>query len=207
MACSEDVERVFNEHQRFEISGSRVDLWEPAEPEDPQAERKWPMICEIRSSTDRPRHGTREEPEGVPALAVIGRRLVQTLVPLSGPSNTNVPTSVDSIPPPCSKYCPLAFCVYPRSHAYDSHIRRLVLSREEKTDWNGLSSLLFADLRAESVSLGRLIQFMQARSSRENVVKGQGGNRYNVLPFSKAMRPGCPIAHLSHDIMHPCSDL
>ena len=34
MACSEDVERVFNEHQRFEVSGSRVDLWEPAEPED-----------------------------------------------------------------------------------------------------------------------------------------------------------------------------
>jgi RNA recognition motif-containing protein len=39
MACSEDVERVFNEHQRFEVSGSRVDLWEPAEPEAPQAER------------------------------------------------------------------------------------------------------------------------------------------------------------------------
>jgi len=39
MARSEDVERVFNEHQRFEVPGSRVDLWEPAEPEDPQAER------------------------------------------------------------------------------------------------------------------------------------------------------------------------
>jgi RNA recognition motif-containing protein len=39
MACSEDVERVFNEHQRFEVSGSRVDLWEPAEPEDSPAER------------------------------------------------------------------------------------------------------------------------------------------------------------------------
>ena len=37
MARSEDVERVFNEHQRFEVSGSRVDLWEPAESEDPQA--------------------------------------------------------------------------------------------------------------------------------------------------------------------------
>ena len=34
MACSEDVERVFNARQRFEVSGSRVDLWEPAEPED-----------------------------------------------------------------------------------------------------------------------------------------------------------------------------
>jgi RNA recognition motif-containing protein len=39
MARSEDVERVFNEHQRFEVSGSRVDLWEPAEPEDSPGER------------------------------------------------------------------------------------------------------------------------------------------------------------------------
>ena len=39
MACSEDVERVFNEHQRFGVSGSRVDLWEPAEPEDSPGER------------------------------------------------------------------------------------------------------------------------------------------------------------------------
>ena len=37
MARSEEVERVFNEHQRFEVSGSRVDLWEPAEPDDPHA--------------------------------------------------------------------------------------------------------------------------------------------------------------------------
>lgn len=39
MARSEDVERVFNEHQRFEVSGSRVDLWEPSEPEDSPGER------------------------------------------------------------------------------------------------------------------------------------------------------------------------
>jgi RNA recognition motif-containing protein len=39
MARSEDVERVFNEHQRFEVSGSRVDLWEPAELEDLQGRR------------------------------------------------------------------------------------------------------------------------------------------------------------------------
>ena len=39
MACSEDVDRVFNDHQRFEVSGSRVDLWEPAEPEDASGER------------------------------------------------------------------------------------------------------------------------------------------------------------------------
>jgi RNA recognition motif-containing protein len=40
MACSEDVERVFNAHQRFEVSGSRVDLWEPEEPRAPQTERR-----------------------------------------------------------------------------------------------------------------------------------------------------------------------
>ena len=39
MARSEDVDRVFNEHQRFEVSGSRVNLWEPAEPEGSPAER------------------------------------------------------------------------------------------------------------------------------------------------------------------------
>jgi len=39
MACSEDVDRVFNDHQRFEVSGSRVDLWEPAEPQDAPGER------------------------------------------------------------------------------------------------------------------------------------------------------------------------
>ena len=39
MARSEDVERVFTEHQRFEVSGSRVDLWEPAELEDLQGRR------------------------------------------------------------------------------------------------------------------------------------------------------------------------
>ena len=39
MACSEDVDRVFNDHQRFAVSGSHVDLWEPAEPEDSPRER------------------------------------------------------------------------------------------------------------------------------------------------------------------------
>ena len=39
MACSEDVDRVFNDHQHFAVSGSHVDLWEPAEPEDSPRER------------------------------------------------------------------------------------------------------------------------------------------------------------------------
>jgi cold-inducible RNA-binding protein len=39
MARTEDVERVFNANQRFEVSGSHVDVWEPTEPEDPQVEQ------------------------------------------------------------------------------------------------------------------------------------------------------------------------
>jgi len=39
MACSEEVDLVFNNHQHFEVSGSRVDLWEPAHPEDSPGER------------------------------------------------------------------------------------------------------------------------------------------------------------------------
>ena len=57
MARSEDVERVFNEHQRFEISGSHVDLWEPAEPEDPRAERfvayDLPDMQTVKTAQDR----------------------------------------------------------------------------------------------------------------------------------------------------------
>ena len=36
MARSEEVTRVFNADQRFEVSGSRVYLWEPADPETGQ---------------------------------------------------------------------------------------------------------------------------------------------------------------------------
>jgi hypothetical protein len=31
MASAEDVDRVFDAHQRFEVAGSRVNLWEPAD--------------------------------------------------------------------------------------------------------------------------------------------------------------------------------
>jgi len=39
MASSEDIERVFNAHQRFEVSGSHMDMWEPANQEDFQGVR------------------------------------------------------------------------------------------------------------------------------------------------------------------------
>lgn len=81
MARSEDVERVFNEHRRFEVSGSRVDLWEPAEPEDTQAERL--VVYDLRDTsaaqtgqdTGHEKSQTARRP-----LAMLLRRLVQPLV-------------------------------------------------------------------------------------------------------------------------------
>jgi hypothetical protein len=81
MARSEDVERVFNEHQRFEISGSRVDLWEPAEPEDTQAER---IVVYDRRDRSEARTGQDTGPEksqkAPRPLTMFWRRLVQPLV-------------------------------------------------------------------------------------------------------------------------------
>lgn len=59
MARSEDVERVFNVHQRFEVSGSRVDLWEPAEPEDSPGERV--MAFTLRETPAARRARTRDK--------------------------------------------------------------------------------------------------------------------------------------------------
>ena len=42
MACSEDVDRVFSDHQRVQVSGFRVDLWEP---EEPEASRDEPVMA------------------------------------------------------------------------------------------------------------------------------------------------------------------
>ena len=84
MTRSEDVERVFNEHQHFEISGSRVDLWEPAEPEDPQAERKvvydLPDTSAAQTGQDT---GHEKSQKALRPLAAFWRRLVQPLVPSS----------------------------------------------------------------------------------------------------------------------------
>ena len=81
MARPEDVERVFNEHQRFEVSGSRVDLWEPAEPEDAQRDRT--VAYDLRDAraaqTDQDR-GYEKSRTALKPLAVLWRRLVQPLV-------------------------------------------------------------------------------------------------------------------------------
>lgn len=82
MACSEDVERVFNEHQRFEISGSRVDLWEPAESEEPQAERMVAYdLQDTRAEQRGLATGHEKSQDTFQRMAVLGHRLAKTLLP------------------------------------------------------------------------------------------------------------------------------
>jgi RNA recognition motif-containing protein len=84
MACSEDVERVFNEHQRFEVSGSRVDLWVPEEPADPQAAR---IVTFGRRDGRAPQTGQdaghEKSMKALKPLAVLWRRLIHPLAPFS----------------------------------------------------------------------------------------------------------------------------
>jgi len=84
MACSEDVERVFNAHQRFEVLGSRVDLWEPAEPGNPQAERIVASnLREMRAVQAGQDRGHERGQKALRHMAVLWRRLVQPRVPSS----------------------------------------------------------------------------------------------------------------------------
>ena len=78
MACSKDVERVFSEHQRFEVSGSRVDLWEPAEPDDPQAERL--VVYNPRAVEACQDTGQEKSRKALKPLSVLLRRFVQPLM-------------------------------------------------------------------------------------------------------------------------------
>ena len=85
MSCHEDVERVFDVHQYFEVSGSRVDLWEPTEPDDPQAERV--VVAQPRETRVVPAGQDAEYEKSQNArkpLAVFLRRLVQPLVSSAG---------------------------------------------------------------------------------------------------------------------------
>ena len=84
MARSEDVERVFNEHQRFEISGSHVDLWEPAEPGGAQTERMVAYnLLETRAVQTGQDRGHEKSQTAKKPLAVHRRRLLQPPVPSS----------------------------------------------------------------------------------------------------------------------------
>jgi RNA recognition motif-containing protein len=85
MARSEDVERVFNEHQRFEVSGSRVDLWEPAEPEDLQGRRIVAYDLRERKVAERDQYKRQKKSQkSLKPLAVLkGRLLTEPSVPSS----------------------------------------------------------------------------------------------------------------------------
>jgi RNA recognition motif-containing protein len=80
MARSEDVERVFNEHQRFEVSGSRVDLWEPAEPEDTRGGRMVAYdLRDTRAAQTGQATGHEKSQKALQPLAALMRRLIQPL--------------------------------------------------------------------------------------------------------------------------------
>jgi RNA recognition motif-containing protein len=84
MACSEDVERVFNAHQHFEVSGAHVDLWEPAEPEVPQWERKVVYDLRARRAAQTGQDtGQKKNRKAFQRLTMPKHRLLQTLVPSS----------------------------------------------------------------------------------------------------------------------------
>jgi RNA recognition motif-containing protein len=82
MASPEEVERVFNEHQRFEVAGSRVDLWEPAEPRNPQAERIVASnLREMRAAVQAGQDtGHEKSQKALQPLAALMRRLIHPLV-------------------------------------------------------------------------------------------------------------------------------
>jgi hypothetical protein len=81
MARSEDVERVFNARQRFEILGSRVDLWEPAEPEAVQGERMVAYdLRNTRAAQTGQATGHEKSQKALQPLAALMRRLIQPLV-------------------------------------------------------------------------------------------------------------------------------
>ena len=83
MASSEDVERVFNAHQRFEVAGNRVDLWEPAE-SDSRGERIVVYGLRDRRGVRADQHmGHEKSQNALQPLAGFMRRLIHTLVPFS----------------------------------------------------------------------------------------------------------------------------
>jgi RNA recognition motif-containing protein len=84
MSCPEDVERVFDVHQYFEVSGSRVDLWEPTEPDDPQAERVVVSHPRGTRAMQTGQEAGEEIGKELKPLAVVLRRLVHPLLSSAG---------------------------------------------------------------------------------------------------------------------------
>jgi hypothetical protein len=84
MASSQDVERVFSAHQLFEVSGSRVDLWEPAELKDLQGEqRAFYFRRGTRAAQAGHDTGHEKSQKAFQRLAVLRHRLFQSMVPSS----------------------------------------------------------------------------------------------------------------------------
>jgi len=84
MARPEDVERVFNEHKRFEVAGSRVNLWEPAEPEDPRGGRMVAYdLRDTRAAQTGQATGHEKSQKAFQPLAALMRRLVRPLASFS----------------------------------------------------------------------------------------------------------------------------
>jgi cold-inducible RNA-binding protein len=91
MACAEEVERVFNEHQRFEVSGSRVDLWEPAEPESPSHRVLAFTMRETPATQTGQDPGPEENQKARNPLPVRSFGLIRTRGVLPRRSNTTAP--------------------------------------------------------------------------------------------------------------------
>ena len=87
MARPEEVERVFNEHQRFEISGSRVDLWEPAEPEDLQGRRL--VVYDLRNRRATQKNQDRSHQKSPPSLKPVAAPRRRLLVEPPSPASRN----------------------------------------------------------------------------------------------------------------------
>lgn len=87
MGSSKDVERVFSAPQLFEVSGSRVDLWEPAELEDLQGEQGEQRAFYVRRGTRAAQAGQdtghEKSQKAFQRLAVLRHRLFQSMVPSS----------------------------------------------------------------------------------------------------------------------------
>jgi len=81
MASSEDVERVFNAHQHFEVAGNRVDLWEQAE-SDSRGERIVTYgLRDRRGARADQNMGHEKSQNALQPLALFMRRFIHTLVP------------------------------------------------------------------------------------------------------------------------------
>jgi len=141
-----------------------VDLWEPAEREDPQAERMVAYnLREMRAGQAGQDTGHEKSQKALQPLAALMRRLIQPLVSSSRTARQYRPYSRRQ------ESSPTFEIVVPWNFAYILAAMRTTLplvgydlSLEDETDWNGVGLLLLTDLRAESASREQPHQFLQS---------------------------------------------